>query len=216
MDSPGERIRRRRKQLKLTQKAVAQMVGVSSPSVTQWENDDQLPKKDNADKLCMALQTNWDWIKHGTGSPDSTTVTPVQFEANQPVPLLTKSQILEFLTTGFLSGALKDAGPKSHMIRSSVNASDKTFAYCESSEGMMPRIEPGDMIYIDPEQNHPTPGREIFMIRTDNGFVLGSIKDTPRGLMMYFDNQSPGWEPMPVTAEDCVGRVVAFVPSWLK
>jgi len=40
MDTVGKRIYTRRKELKLTQTAVAAMIGVSSASLTYWERDD--------------------------------------------------------------------------------------------------------------------------------------------------------------------------------
>lgn len=53
METIGARIRSRRKHLKLTQKDIADSVGVSSSSVTQWESDVSIPKSDNARALVV-------------------------------------------------------------------------------------------------------------------------------------------------------------------
>ncbi|MGB1090538.1 MAG: helix-turn-helix transcriptional regulator, partial [Oceanobacter sp.] len=68
-DGTGDRIRQLRKKAGLTQKELAKQVGVSAPAVTQWEGDEQLPKTDHAERLAMALKTNWQWIRYGEGQP---------------------------------------------------------------------------------------------------------------------------------------------------
>ncbi|GAB7207323.1 hypothetical protein OS21_38190 [Dickeya oryzae] len=40
MNTPGQRIRARRKELKLTQRALAKLIKVSHVTVSQWETDD--------------------------------------------------------------------------------------------------------------------------------------------------------------------------------
>src|SRR5690606_15454232 len=115
-------------------------------------------------------------------------------------------------TPGIYTLSLHDALP----ICDAAGAGPRTFAYVETSDGMSPRIEPGDTVYIDPDQAECKPGREIWLFKVGNGYALGAVTETPRGLMLRFDNQAPGWEPMPVQSGDCAGKLVAFVPSWLK
>ena len=43
----GERIRDLRKKHRMTQAEVARKIGVSSPTITQWENNQTSPKGDN-------------------------------------------------------------------------------------------------------------------------------------------------------------------------
>lgn len=62
MNTIGQRIRARRKELGLTQKRVASDVGVSSVAVTQWEGDENAPRGDNLMKLASALGCSPDFI----------------------------------------------------------------------------------------------------------------------------------------------------------
>lgn len=51
----GERVRRRRREMKLTQEALARLVGVSQPSLHQWEVGETQPTFDNRRRLAAAL-----------------------------------------------------------------------------------------------------------------------------------------------------------------
>ena len=52
----GEKIRRARKAAGLTQRQLAQMVGVANTSVSNWEKDLSRPDADLIQKLCTILQ----------------------------------------------------------------------------------------------------------------------------------------------------------------
>lgn len=54
----GQRLREKRKERKLTQEVVANLVGVKRAAISQWENDDSLPKGAHMFSLSRAL--NWD------------------------------------------------------------------------------------------------------------------------------------------------------------
>jgi SOS-response transcriptional repressor LexA len=65
----GERIRELRKKHKMTQAEVARKIGVSSPTITQWENNQTSPKGDNLLKLSQVLSCTPDYLMSGKGSP---------------------------------------------------------------------------------------------------------------------------------------------------
>lgn len=61
----NERIKQRRKSLKLTQEQIAKQVGVSKATISQWEKGDTSPNGENTLRLAKALQTSADWILYG-------------------------------------------------------------------------------------------------------------------------------------------------------
>ncbi|HEM8304488.1 TPA: helix-turn-helix domain-containing protein [Providencia rettgeri] len=69
--SMGDRIRERRKELKLTQEALAKIAGVNRVTVTGWEKDDYQPNGANLQALAEALKCNPIWLVEGTGSCDA-------------------------------------------------------------------------------------------------------------------------------------------------
>jgi transcriptional regulator with XRE-family HTH domain len=65
MTIPGERIRARRKELKLTQRALAKLVKVSHVTISQWETGDSEPGGKNLFSLSNSLQCSPTWILYG-------------------------------------------------------------------------------------------------------------------------------------------------------
>lgn len=61
-DTIGTRIKKRRKELKLTQDRLAKAVDVSSVSVSQWESDITKPSSENLYKLSIALNCDIPWL----------------------------------------------------------------------------------------------------------------------------------------------------------
>lgn len=76
MKQMGERIRRRRVELGLTQAAVGKAVGISRAAVAQWERNKNplVPDVDKWAGLARALKVSREWLAFGT---DDTTVTGV-------------------------------------------------------------------------------------------------------------------------------------------
>lgn len=56
MEKLGEKIKRRRKDLGLSQKELAATVGVSHVAISQWESDTNAPKTENFMNLATALK----------------------------------------------------------------------------------------------------------------------------------------------------------------
>ncbi|WJV61037.1 helix-turn-helix domain-containing protein [Pectobacteriaceae bacterium C52] len=65
MTLPGERIRARRKELGLTQRALAKIVRVAHVTISQWETGDSEPGGKNLFSLSKSLQCSPTWILYG-------------------------------------------------------------------------------------------------------------------------------------------------------
>lgn len=63
--SIGKRIEDKRKEAGISQGELSKRIGVSRPSVSQWEADTSKPKGDNLLKLASALSTTADFILYG-------------------------------------------------------------------------------------------------------------------------------------------------------
>lgn len=63
--TPGSRIRERRKELGYTQRSLAQALKISHVSVSQWERDDSDPTGKNLFKLSKTLRCSPTWILYG-------------------------------------------------------------------------------------------------------------------------------------------------------
>ncbi len=67
----NERIRARRKELKLTQAVLAKLVGVNRVTVTGWESGDYEPGGANLQALAAVLKCNPHWLISGNGDPEA-------------------------------------------------------------------------------------------------------------------------------------------------
>jgi SOS-response transcriptional repressor LexA len=68
MKMMSERIRARRKELKIRQVALGKMVGVSNAAISQWERGETEHKGDNLLALAKALQCSPDYLLNGDTS----------------------------------------------------------------------------------------------------------------------------------------------------
>ncbi|EMN1953037.1 helix-turn-helix domain-containing protein [Citrobacter koseri] len=75
----GERIRARRKELKLTQKSLAKALKLSDVSISQWERDDSEPTGKNLFALTKVLKCSPTWILFGDEdqTPEEPTELPI-------------------------------------------------------------------------------------------------------------------------------------------
>lgn len=64
----GERIRARRKELKIRQAALGKMVGVSNVAISQWERSETEPNGENLLALANALKCSPDYLMKGEES----------------------------------------------------------------------------------------------------------------------------------------------------
>lgn len=82
----GDRIKRRRDELKMTQDDVAGKIGVTRAAVAQWELNQTAPIRKRMTELGEALECSANWLSYGeagAAEPRSASVTMsrVEFEA---------------------------------------------------------------------------------------------------------------------------------------
>ncbi|ENX02583.1 hypothetical protein F900_01029 [Acinetobacter modestus] len=65
METLGIRLKKLRKEKKLTQQQLADVVGVSKTSVIYWEKDENLPKHESLMALAKALDSTPNWLLNG-------------------------------------------------------------------------------------------------------------------------------------------------------
>ena len=202
----GKRILQLRKELKLTQEDLGKRVGVSKATISLWEKNETKPKGENLLKLARALACTPDYITDGKASAEPPA---------QSIPLIEKRHISDYVAG--VATPFTDPGPNSAAIAAAFNAGPRTFAFKEDSTGMAPRISPGDTVYIDPGVT-PAPAEPVtgvWLAIVQGAPVLGSLDQTPSGIVLTFDSKSAGWESIPLNADQLAGKMIAFTPAWL-
>lgn len=71
-ETAGQRISRRRKELNLTQRALARRAGVSAISVWRYEHDEMDPRMGVLERIAKELKSSVDWIMKGRHQPAPT------------------------------------------------------------------------------------------------------------------------------------------------
>ena len=144
----NERIKTRRKELKLTQAAIASLVKVSRVSITQWELGDTSPKGKNLFNLAKALKCTTEWLLFGVDSAVATTsnVKGHNYQSNY-LPLIS------WVQAGSWSELIDDFQPEDtdQYYPCPEKTSSLSFALKVVGESMLPDYVDGEIIYVDPE-----------------------------------------------------------------
>lgn len=185
LKSLGARLKQRRLELGLTQMRLGKMVGVSHVTISLWESGDVNPK--NIHRLAEALRTNVPWLEEGVGNPDAiggvsdaqAAVTILRDKASITLlPILrTDEEVREWL-----SGRQQpDQAGALGLTATHIEVGDRAFAYLVDDEAMRGRLEPFDLVVLDPGKD-PRPGDVVGMLSKSGEFLvrlfqLRSMKD---------------------------------------
>lgn len=91
----GRTIYKRRKELKLSQENLAELVGVSRGTISSWENDKKFPSGENFERLSTELKLSVDQLV--SGEYDSHAIAQ-QTETESAICMLSwKTQLLEIM-----------------------------------------------------------------------------------------------------------------------
>lgn len=139
----GDRIRSRRKELKLTQKELATALkGVSHVAVSQWESNTTKPNSENILDLSTVLQCDISWLLRGTGESN---VVPASVG-------MIKIPLISYVQAGTWTGVeeLRDTGEDYEYILTDLDVSEDAFALKIKGDSMEPEFIEGDVVIIDP------------------------------------------------------------------
>lgn len=151
----GQRIRKRRKALNLTQKNLAKTLNdATHGSISQWESDTTSPSAKNLYDLSKALECDFVWLLNGG---EESSVIPASFKSHK-VPLIDYNQVRIWID----SKEQKNVTVLTH-IMTSLKLSNKAFAIEIVGDSMEPEFKEGDVVIIDPDIQ-PTPGEFIVAI----------------------------------------------------
>lgn len=148
----GERIRQRRKELKLSQEALGKIVGVTKGAVSQWESN---PKASLAGENLLgtarALKVSPDWLLTGRGSPDTASGSGMQ----NIEPIETPSSavpLISWVQAGHWTEAVDPYSPGDAVeyLPCPTSHGPHTFALTVRGVSMEPKFQDGDVIYVDP------------------------------------------------------------------
>ena len=152
MNTLGSRILRLRKEKKLTQASVAKASGVSTASVTQWEQDAYQPRGESLIALAKVLNCDVNWLLHGQGFPEPANQTP---QETTVVSVALKPQGSYPVISWVQAGGWNDINLtdlyEADRYPCPVKCSDNTFILKVVGKSMSPVFAEGELIFVDPE-----------------------------------------------------------------
>lgn len=152
MMNMGDRIREKRKELKLTQQALAEKAGVNRVTVTGWEKDDYQPNGANLQALSEALDCDPLWLVSGKGNSEAKPqLKPRVFNVKE-VPLISWVQAGSWTATD--PGITRDEAIQ--WLYTTALVSDKAFALRVRGDSMTnpngtPTIPEGAIVIVEPQ-----------------------------------------------------------------
>lgn len=141
----GDRIRSRRKELKLTQKDLATALkGVSHVAISQWESNTTKPNAENILDLSTVLQCEISWLLRGNGESN---VVPASIG-------MTKIPLISYIQAGQWTGIddFRETCGDYEYILTDLDVSDDAFALEIKGDSMTPDFLEGDVVIIDPNE----------------------------------------------------------------
>lgn len=152
LETIGNRIRKRRKELKITQKDLSKsMSGVTDAAISQWESDVTSPSAKNLFDLSLALECDFAWLLNGGAESN---VVPAKLN-------LRKVPLISYVQAGLWTESceLRDSTGFEYVMASS-ELSDRAFALKIKGDSMEPEFKEGDVVVIDPNVI-PLPGEFV-------------------------------------------------------
>lgn len=150
----NDRIRSRRKELKMTQSVLAKLVGVNRVTITGWESGDYKPGGENLQALATALEKTPQWLLDGKddGCQQPPTMDPEQRFGIRSVPVLTWVQAGEWTAN---SGAITERDIHD-WVYTSAAVSESAFALIVRGDSMTnptgaPSIPEGSIVVVEPD-----------------------------------------------------------------
>ncbi|MBU9830502.1 LexA family transcriptional regulator [Rahnella sp. FC061912-K] len=199
----NERIRARRKELKLTQSVLAKLIGVNRVTVTGWESGDYKPGGENLQALAGALECNPQWLVDGKGDPLENAAPaspPSEHFGIKEIPVLSWVQAGEWTESG-ASITIRDV---KEWIYTTAAVSSAAFALRVRGDSMTnptgaPSIPEGSMVVVDPDRMTSEDSNGKIVVAQLIGSTEATLKKyVVDGPQKYLVPLNPSYRPLEV------------------
>lgn len=181
METWNERLKKARVAKGINKSELARRIGISPPTVTDWERGDiQEIKADNLMRVCAALDTTPDYLLHGRGSGMvsrqedvmGSNVRPAEI-GERRIPILSYKQALDWKT----APASTATGEITGWYMTPKEFAEGVFALEVAGDSMAPLFMPGDQIVVDPSIK-PRPGDYVVARTGNNDLTFAKLRIT--------------------------------------
>ena len=169
----GERLKKARKEKKLTQKELASQIGAAHNSISNWENDQNMPDPDTIQHLCWALdvQPNYFFGAEIQSLPSNIL----------PMPTMKKWKVLGGTACG--EPIFRELEDETVQAPADIDA-DFVFR-CVGDSMINARIFDGDIVFV---KSGPVEDGRIGVVRIGEEYTLKRIYHGPDYLELRAEN----------------------------
>lgn len=220
MQTFGSRIRSRRKELKLSQQALADQVGVSKTSVIYWERDENTPKHESLVLLAKVLNTTVNHLLYG--------LEAVQDWGSETELEDDETEIVFFKDfnvacgIGTLGEALRTESRRLRISKTTLRnlgiERDNCCAVTSAGDSMKPTIFDGDTVFVDTGRTKIKDGK-IFAVCHGGQFRFKRLYQLPLGGVRIVSDNVDEYPEERLTAEEIIEQefhVVGWAWSWQR
>lgn len=167
----GGRVKRRRKELGVTQEALAVLIGVSQNAIVKIEKGGSTTK---IVELAKSLMVTPEWLLTGEGQkepPAADQKTDTCFDSNvSEGPVLRgKIPVISWVQAGNWMNVIDNLAPgdAEKWINTTYSARRHTFALRINGDSMEPKFPEGAIIVVEPDED-PLPGKYVVVRRNND------------------------------------------------
>ena len=143
--SIGNRIKERRKELKLTQVKLSEMIGIAQQSLQKIENGTTKNPR-NIQALANALECPPEFLQFGIGDRKD-----INSNVSPGPTIKATAPLISWVQAGAWSEISEIKAYDAERYMCPVNCSDLTFVLKVQGVSMEPKFHEGDLIFVDPE-----------------------------------------------------------------
>lgn len=211
METLGFRIKKLRKEKKLTQGKLGNLVGVSDVTIGFWEKDVNEPKYENLESLAQILDTTIEFLKYG------------RHEMSESVkdfrPITRMLPVLDYVQAGNWTN-VRSIEPHEieQWLPAPPAAGKNSFYMIVQGTSNAPHFKDGDYICIDPDidLNFVQTGEMIVAVCEDGATFKALVREPN---IMYLQALNPNFQPNIIPLkENCIykGKYVGKFESSKK
>lgn len=211
MKTTSERVRQARKHAGLTQRQLADLVGVRQPTLSDLERGESQSSA-MLIQIAAACGVNPNWLATGVGEMQGEGgALESSFEASSAMTMMAPEMSWDRINLIGINGfELAEARPgKSHPMP--VNAGRRTFVASVQGESMMPEYSRSHLIFVDPDRPLENGNDIVVYVAEKNEAILRRYIEEPgSGKMLKALNPAFGTQYEQLRDEDrVIGVVVA-------
>ncbi len=169
----GMRIRKRRKELRLTQAALGSKIGVKGGAISQWEDDKTSPKGENLIALSQAMGCVPEFLLYGENSASN--VEPAHADIRH-IPVISYVQAGEWTP----ESSIRSLEGNIEYLQTNLDLSSSAFTLIIKGCSMEPEFSEGDAVVIDPNV-FPLPGDFVVAKNGEDEALFKKYR--PRGII---------------------------------